>query len=356
MKKTVGDPNLYTQGQDLEGLELHDIGEKPIVFGGYPWHTPGDEYFRLPLRLKGKLRPELAWVAAQPSGGTIRFRTGSRRVALRARLDRNENFRSQPRNAESGFDVYTGAGAAMQFRHCICPDERSVDFLAVMPGQLPEDENDITIYTPLLNPLLEVAVGLDAGASLTEPARHAGDKPILFYGSSITQGFCASRPGLTYPAIICRELNASLINLGFGGNAKGDLEVAEAIAELDLACFVMDYDHNSPNAEYLRETHEPFFRAIRDAQPDLPVVFVSSPWLRADAEYFGKRAQVIIDTYQHARAGGDEKVFFVHGVSIMPENWTDCSIDRIHPNDHGFRHMANAIGATVRQALGWKDE
>jgi lysophospholipase L1-like esterase len=345
------DPNLYTQGCTLDGVKFHDIDRPPVAFDGFPWHEPGGEFFRLPLGIRDALPPALAWVVAQPSGGAIRFRSDTSRLAVRARLDRDESFRNESRNLESGFDVYLGVGSGKRFRHCICPDERSVDFVAALPGDLPDGENEFTIYTPILNPILEVSVGIDAGATLAAPAPYAVEKPVVFYGPSITHGFCASRPGLTYPAIICRRLDAHLINLGYGGNALGDTLVAEAIAELDMACFVMDYDHNTPSAEHLRATHEPFFRIVREAHPELPVVFVTSPHYSKDAAFFGQRAQVIFDTYENARAAGDRRVQFVHGAGIGYGDWLDYTVDGVHPNDAGFRRMVDAILPAVQRAL-----
>lgn len=347
-----GDPNMYTQGESVDGMEFVGVGHPAVRLEGFPWYGENGNFFRLPERIRAGLRERLAWVAAQPAGGVLRLRTDSRRLALRARLDRDESFRNQPRNLESGFDVYVGAGRQARFLHCVCPDERSVDYLVALPGELPEGMNDVSIYTPILNPVLEVKAGVDAGAALEAPRPHPAPGPICFYGSSITQGFCASRPGLAYPAIVCRELGAEMINLGFGGNAKGDLDVARAIAELDMACFVMDYDHNCEGPEHLAETHEPFFRVIREARPDLPVVFVTSPNIPKAPEFFGRRADVIRRTYDNAREAGDERVWFVHGSSLFPENWQDCTVDRLHPNDLGFHYMAQGILPAVRAALG----
>jgi lysophospholipase L1-like esterase len=113
----------------------------------------------------------------------------------------------------------------------------------------------------------------------------------------------------------------------------------------------MDYDHNTPSVEHLRKTHEPFFRIVREAHPDLPVVFVTSPNYAKDAAFFGKRAQVILDTYENARAAGDGHVQFVHGAGMSHGDWLDCTVDGLHPNDVGFRRMVDAIQPAVQRAL-----
>ena len=346
-----GDPDLHTAQQGSSGVVFRDVDHSPICLDGFPWRREGGEFFRLPYSVKAVLREDLAWVAYQPAGGVIRFRSDTRRLFIRAKLDRDETFRMHPRNLESGFDVYVGVGGEKQFNHCICPDERSADYLAGLPNQLPRGEKEFTIYTPLLNPLLSVEVGLGEGRTLLPPTPYSLNRPILFYGSSITQGFCASRPGLTYPARICRELNAPMINLGLAGNAKGDLQVAEAIAQLDLACLVIDYDFNSPSSDHLRKTHAPFFKLIRATRHELPVVFVTAPWYRSDPVFFGRRAKVIMETYEEAKSEGDDRVYLVHGKTLAPDDWREGTVDCLHPNDVGFKWMAEAIGSVVKQAV-----
>ena len=95
--------------------------------------------------------------------------------------------------------------------------------------------------------------------SWKSPTPYVVEKPIVFYGSSITEGGCASRVTNAYPALLSKWLNADYINLGFSGSAKGEIPVAEFIAEQSMSAFVYDYDHNAPNPEHLAATHEAFF-------------------------------------------------------------------------------------------------
>jgi len=209
-----------------------------------------------------------------------------------------------------------------------------------------------TLYTPLQNVLQQVEIGLPKDATLAAPLPFDVPRPIAFYGSSITCGFCASRPGLTYPAQICRALNAELINFGFGGAAQGEPVIAETIASLDLSCLVIDYDHNSPDADHLRATHAPFFNLIRQRRPELPILLVSSPNYHKAPEHFEPRRQVIVDTYEAARKNGDRHVRFVDGRTYFTSNeWADMTIDCLHPNDAGFARMAAVILPVIREAL-----
>ena len=120
-------------------------------------------------------------------------------------------------------------------------------------------EREITINFPLYSSVADLYIGLDETAVLKKSLGYKHKKPIVFYGSSITQGGCASRPGNAYESIISRALQTDYINLGFSGNAKAEDEIAQYIKDLDMSVFIYDYDHNAPNLKHLEDTHQRMF-------------------------------------------------------------------------------------------------
>jgi lysophospholipase L1-like esterase len=138
-------------------------------------------------------------------------------------------------------------------------------------------------------------------------------------------------------------MNLDYINLGFSGNAKGELAMADYINTLDFSVFVYDYDHNAPTVEHLAATHEPFFRRIREAHPTVPVIMLTRPHATYGEDEIARRA-VVKATYDHAKAEGDENVYFINGYEMMSRCGHDATIDGTHPNDLGFDCMANTIG------------
>ena len=337
-------------------LAFHDITHPPFDVPGFPWLRENGNWFRLPMAQMPTLRDGLTWVAWQPAGNMVRVRSNSRRIAVKVQLLRNETFAHSTQMQQSGIDIYLGTGSDSTFLQNLAPARsvRRYRAEAVLPPA--DGMTDITFYLPLLNPLRRLQVGVEAGSTLSAPTPFPGAKPIAYYGSSITQGFCASRPGLTYPALLGRALNMPWINLGFGGNALGDREVAEAISSLELSALVLDYDHNAGSAEFLEQTHAAFFAIIRKRQPLLPVLILTAPTYYADAAYYANRAAVIQRTYQHARAAGDRHVYFLHGETFFPERgWKDRTVDGTHPNDLGFHEMAQAILPVLRLALAEQD-
>ena len=147
-----------------------------------------------------------------------------------------------------------------------------------------------------------------------------------------------------------RAVDAPMINLGFSGSAKGEEEMARLIASLDISVFVYDYDHNAPNPEHLANTHEKFFKIIRKAKPDLPVIMLSK--ITSFAQNADLRRAHIKRTYDNAVAAGDEKVWLIDGRSFVkgvdPAHWT---VDNVHPNDYGFWLMYRGVLPVLERAL-----
>src|SRR5206468_8069993 len=135
---------------------------------------------------------------------------------------------------------------------------------------------DITLYLPLYKAATVQSVSLDADARLEPATPYAIQRPIVYYGSSITQGGCASNPGGSCQAILERKLNADFVNLGFSGNGLGEPALAEAICELDPSCVVLDFWGN-PSAEQYAAALPVFVDILRHKWPRLPIL-VTSPF------------------------------------------------------------------------------
>jgi lysophospholipase L1-like esterase len=209
---------------------------------------------------------------------------------------------------------------------------------------------EITINFPPYSSVSELYIGISETAGVNAPQPYTIQKPIVYYGSSITQGACASRPGNAYTVMVSRRLNADHINLGFSGNAKGEQEMAEYIRDLDMSAFVYDYDYNAPSVEHLKDTHGKMFHTIRQANPDLPILMLSRPkyYLTPEEE---QRREVVQATYQNAIANGDKNVYFLDGKALMSLAGNDGSVDTCHPNDWGFASMAKAVEEVLQGAL-----
>ena len=186
---------------------------------------------------------------------------------------------------------------------------------------------------------------------LEAAAEYAVEKPVVYYGSSITQGGCASRPGNAYQNIQSRLLDFDHINLGFSGSAKAEDAMIDYIAGLEMSAFVYDYDHNAPTAEYLAQTHERMFKRIRAAHPDLPILLLSRPQPNMLNPDDIERLRIVTQSYENAIATGDQNVYFIPGPVLMESVKNEGLVDGVHPNDAGFVSMARAMLPTLQKML-----
>lgn len=341
----------------VSGVSYDMYSPQDLGLEGFPWDGENETFlYRLPDRMKDEVTQAVCQLAYNTAGGVIHFCTDSTAVLLKGSYRPVSLMPHMPFTGQGGFDVML---CAEDGEHLVAnlygevTDIINKKFDFALSRRLPEGMHEYKIYLPLYAGLESLKIGLSEGAKV-EKAPAYKVKPVLFYGSSITQGGCASRPSNCHAAQLAARVGAEQINLGFSGNAKGEANIAELIASLDLSCFVMDYDHNAPTLEHLMKTHEPFFKIIRERRPELPVVMVSRPssgWLPAEAD--AMRRDVVMQTYINARHNGDKNVYFVDGTRFFDETSREMvSVDKSHPTDLGFYMMTKAILPVLRQALG----
>lgn len=319
-------------------------------------HQPAtDAFCRLPPEKLELFSQELQQLAYHTSGGKVRYCTDSPIIALRATLYNGDDMPHMPRTGSSGFDLYVrmAGSASYQYRKSFMP-QTSGETLVEGFWEATIAPREILINLPLYNGVRSLEIGVVPSAVLLPP-KPIEKKPFVFYGSSITQGGCASRPGNNYSAILSRWFDYDCYNFGFSGNAKGEPEMAELLSSLDASIFFLDYDHNAPDAAHLQKTHEPFFKILRAAHPEMPVVFISMPDFENRPDENVRRRAIIYATYQNAQASGDKRVWFVDGATLFGTQDRDaCTVDGCHPNDLGFYRMAQTLRPVVEEILTQK--
>ena len=347
------DKNLAVAAEiDAPDCIFRSVKEDPFDLYGL-YNAKGEDVFRrLPKSVARATSDEVTILHTHTSGGRVRFSTDSEYIAIRASVPSVTHFAHMPLTGVAGFDMYVSRDGHDIFTKTFVPPYDMTDGYTSICHFGDKKMREITINFPLYNPVNELYVGIRNGAKLTHGRKYKYETPVVYYGSSITQGGCASRPGNAYPALISQALNCDYINLGFSGSAKGEDAIMDYIASLSMSAFVYDYDYNAPDVAHLKSTHERGFLKIREKHPSLPVIFVSAP---NDSKRFRSKTprSVILETYLNALKNGDENVYFVYGSSLFDGEFANsCTVDDCHPTDLGFLRMARGIGRIVTRALG----
>ncbi len=345
MKIEEIDKNFALPTFDGLDIEWHDIRKAPFKI--YGLMDDGKQFVRMPSEVAQNVSAGVNTLSKYTSGGRARFATDSPFVAIA--VEQPDYWVGSHMTALStgGFDLYCDDGLNKGFVGSFQPDSttKKTKNVVRMNGRAWEDGiHNFTLNFPLYAEVHNVYIGIKKGSTLTEGKAYEEKEPIVYYGSSITQGGCASRPGTCYQNLICTQNNIDYINLGFSGSARGEDTMAEYIADLPMSIFVYDYDHNAPDAEHLRATHEKFLRIIRKKHPTIPVIMLSKPCLNINDGQDYERRQIIIDTYNKLKAEGDNNVYFIDGYEMLKGEFAnECLVDYCHPTDLGFSRMASAI-------------
>ena len=342
-------------------LQWIDAASPRFAKRGLAWFeenraTADATWSRLPARAE-KLVREAVWQLAQsPASGHLAFRTDSTRIAVRAKSASLDSMPHMPISGSRGVQLYSGSAHRMKPVATAIPAHDDLQFERMMIEKLTPQLREFRLYLPLYCGLEKLELGLEKASEILAPSPAAVVKPVVFYGTSITQGGCASAPGHDFVSQIGRLLNIETVNLGFSGNGKGEVEVARLLGEIDASLFVLDYAANVDEA-LLRKTLPRFVDALRAARPDVPILIMSNVCF---SQYFvsaaarsslESRRDAMMNFYVSRRKRGDRNIHFVDGFGLLPFGTDAAYVDGVHPTDHGFSLMAQRLAPVVEQIL-----
>ncbi|MDF2724940.1 MAG: hypothetical protein K0Q59_4615, partial [Paenibacillus sp.] len=355
------DPNMrLAQTEKPSELVWLSPRQEPFRLSGFDWYEQDQVYRRLPVSPTHPLPPSVNSLANATAGGQIAFRTDSPRLLVRVELAGKPNMNHMPSTGQCGFDVYLGKPGEQQYCNTARPTlgETSYEFELYHFPEVTELRH-VTMNFPLYQGVKEVSVGVVEGSAIEAPQPYASGKKVIVYGTSITQGGCATRPGMAYTNIVSRRIPLEFINLGFSGNGRGEPEVASVISEIaDPALLVLDYEANVGTVDSMRETLPEFIRIFREKHPVTPVLVLSK--IRYAREIFSppllekrlQMKQVERETVEMYRSRGDANVHFFDGEALLgTDSYDECTVDGVHPTDLGFLRMADTLTPVLRQLL-----
>ncbi|MCX6950794.1 MAG: hypothetical protein NTV51_01195 [Verrucomicrobia bacterium] len=325
-----------------------------LTVSGLAWFKEESPVLRrLPTRLQASFPSKVWSLAAAPSGGRIRFSTDSLTVGVVAQSTPGTTPVHVTAIAQSGFDLYVDG----VYTGSVAPDAKGEirhQWTVGTEARLRE----ITLYLPMGRAIAVKEFILAAGAVVQPPRPFALAKPVVYYGSSITQGIAASNPGAIYQAQLSRWLNVDFVNLGFSGNGFGEPALASAVAEVEASCYVFDYWANPSTAVY-RDTLPKFIEILRAKHPLTPII-VTGPYYNPSEELPGEAGarqiekRVVAREFVAARrAAGDAQIFHVDGLEMISKAQADGLVDGRHANSLGFYFCARGLEPHLRRALGF---
>lgn len=352
------DPNMRALDKSTSSTTWHDPADPPFQIVGFPWFPQERLYRRLPLKPAEPIPPAVDALANCCAGGQIRFRSDSGRVSVRVSLMGAAGMGHMPATGECGCDLYVDVAGRPRYYGVTRYDHTQTSYDVLLFDHRRRELRVFTLHLPLYKGLKEIRIGLDPDATVAAPPPYASPGRIVCYGTSITQGGCASRAGMAYTNILSRLLNLEFMNLGFSGNGKGEPEVARLVADVPQPrLFLLDYDPNCPDAAHIEKTLPVFLQILRQRHPSVPVLVMSRIGYAHDLLQDEQRRDCELrrDTQARivaeAQARGDRQIAFLDGSTLLGEDFEDCSVDGVHPSDLGFLRIAKGLEPVIRRML-----
>lgn len=334
----------------------HDATKFPLY--GSAVKNDSVTFTRLPDSLKHKVRKELYDLGTNTAGLFIRFSSNATKMKVKWNSTFNCEMNHMAPSGIRGFDVYT----LMDDGHWefVAPARPIVNkkqcsatvFAAMKPGM-----REYMMFFPLYDGADSLYIGVDSAAVIEMPKVDLPkrEKPIVIYGTSITQGACASRPGMCHTNMLVRDLNREVYNLGFSGNGRLDIEVAEVMASIDAGLYVIDCLPNN-KVDALKENIDPFFQYLRKRRPEVPVLFVESPMFPGylfdmkEGDTLKEKNEALREYYEKLKKQGVKNIYYFEAKDILTED-RQGTVDGYHFTDLGFYRFAKNIRPVIEAII-----
>ena len=347
--------NPSVEGAD--GFSWYDI--RYLDVEGKGWTDTKSFYDRLPAKAEAVVRGPVWNLSHDSAGMCVRFVTDANEIQVRWELrSKSLAMPHMPATGVSGLDLYVkDTDGKWQWLATGRPIEFPVNSVTIVKN-IPVDTREYLLYLPLYNGVLLVELGVPKGSAFRKAAPYPKDhKPIVFYGTSITQGGCASRTGMVHTAILGRRLHYPVINLGFSGNGCMEPEMADLLAELDPSVYILDCLPNM-NGQMVAERVVPFVKRLREIHPETPILLVEDRTY-SDAFLVMPRQQRNTENrrelqraYSRLKSEGVKHLYYLPGNQLL---WDDrdnlATVDGSHPTDLGFMRQSDAFYEVLKPIL-----
>jgi lysophospholipase L1-like esterase len=351
----VAEPPSTAKKSAEPALQWRDVAQWGVEGRAFGEMARARWFDRLPSSAQGKVTNAVWGLSRHSAGMMVRFKTDATTLWADYTL---LNERVAPANmtaiGASGIDLYARDESGKWRWVGVTRPDKKVVRQQIITGLAP-GFREYAAYLPLYNGVENFSLGVPPDAKF-EPLAPRTGQPIVFYGTSITHGASASRPGMTHPAILGRRFDRPVINLGFSGNGRMDAAVGDLLVKIDAAVYVIDCVPNM-SASLVRERCVPLVRQLRAARPDTPIVLVEDR-RNTNAWILPERNKAHTDNHAALREAfatlqkeGVRGLYYIPGDELMGSD-AEGATDGSHPSDLGFARHADIFEPVLREALG----
>jgi lysophospholipase L1-like esterase len=318
-------------------------------------HTSGPRYHRVDTARYGDMPARVKVLSTYSAGLVIAFKTNSKEIYAKWQVKpRTKPYKNMTVIASRGLDLYIKKNDQWIFAGAGVPDD-SITSTHRIVTNMTGGMKECLLFLPLYDELLQLEIGIQEGTTIA-PLKVTWKGKVVIYGSSITQGTSASRPGMAYPAQLTRKMPYEFVNLGFSATGKMEQSVGRMVADVqDVDLFILDCAAN-PSPEEIADRTEPFVKLIRDRHPGVPILMIESV-VREGGNFDQKIQQRVSaqntnfrNAYNHLVERGVQDLYLINGDDLLGHDH-EATVDGTHPNDLGFDRMLKVIEPKVREIL-----
>lgn len=286
------------------------------------------------------------------SGLAVCFKTSSPRIAAKWCVTSRKSGNNMTPIVNKGLDLYIRRNGVWEFAGVGRPDSVCNEF--VMAQNMDNAEKECMLYLPLYDEVKSLFIGVDSGYQIIS-GKDPFTKRVAVYGSSVTQGASASRPGMAYPARLSREMGINFINLGLSGNGTMEKEVADMVAGIQADAFVLDCFAN-PSPEQITDRTAYLVKTIRAKHPHVPIIMIQSVFREIGnfnlpvREMVRRQNENTFKEYQKLKLAGIKNLYLIPGDDLLGKDH-EGTTDGLHPNDLGFDRMLKVIRPAITPVI-----
>jgi hypothetical protein len=311
-------------------------------------------YARFPVKYKNTLRKEVWDLGQDCAGVSIRFRTNSPEIIVRWTAENDYSMDHMASTGVKGIDLYAYVDGGWRYAATGRVKGKNNEYTLIKAGG--NIYREYLLNLPLYDGVDSLSIGVKSDADISLPKeRYLIDKkPVVYYGTSIAQGGCASRPGMAFTNILSRDLDRSFINMAFSGNGNCELSVGEAMCEVDAALYVIDCNPNTEAKDIYSRAID-LVKLLKQKRPDVPVLLVEGYYFENDfiepknSEPEKKRIE-LRHAYNDLKKSGIKDLYYKKGDGLIGYDH-EGTVDGIHPNDLGMLRMAKALKPIIQKII-----